>query len=45
VKDSRIVIPVESKEQDEIKIHSEKRGFDNVASYIRWLIRQDMERE
>jgi len=42
MKDSRIVIPVEEKEHADIKIHSEKKGFDSVAAYIRWLIRQDI---
>ncbi len=41
MKDSRIVVPVEKSEKANIIKLAKKRGHDNVAGYVRWLIRQD----
>lgn len=30
-------------EKQEVTLHAMRRGFDNYAAYVRWLIRNDME--
>ena len=42
MKTKRIVVPVEDDHHAEILAYVKKKGFDSVAAYIRWLLRQDM---
>ncbi len=41
MKDQRIVILVDETEKAEFESKATEKGFDTVAAYIRWLIRQD----
>lgn len=43
MKSKRIVVPIEENDHPKILAYVKKKGFDSVAAYIRWLIRQDME--
>lgn len=41
MKSKRIVVPVEEKEHEQVKIQAKKKGLDSIASYIRMLFRRD----
>ena len=44
MKSKRIVVPMTEKDHDEVVAFVKKKGFDSVASYIRMLVRVDINR-
>lgn len=44
MKDERIVVLYEKDEKQQVIDRAAVLGFDDVSSYIRWLVRNDMKK-
>jgi len=42
---ARVAVPLDEAEHEQWKAHAEEQGFDALATYIKWLVRRDMEKK